>query len=226
MRAGPCGHGTGHGRTCRINWREHVERERGRYDEGMRRLDPEQLVRLGNAAYGAGLCLLMLGEREEAAEWLERASARWRESWEHATPTSWGRPIGVIKAALIAGDDHAAAAFAAWALGLGCADAESPIGRYAATLALLVEGRDTEAAGLAESLRVEPFPPEVADALVGISTSAEAQYRVAVQRVLTSFETRDEYLEDVPVADTVIVLQALARRRGLAAELDSPLLPG
>jgi len=203
-----------------------VERERGRYDEGMRRLDPEQLVRLGNAAYGAGLCLLMLGEREEAAEWLERASARWRESWEHATPTSWGRPIGVIKAALIAGDDHAAAAFAAWALGLGCADAESPIGRYAATLALLVEGRDTEAAGLAESLRVEPFPPEVADALVGISTSAEAQYRVAVQRVLTSFETRDEYLEDVPVADTVIVLQALARRRGLAAELDSPLLPG
>ena len=164
----------------------------------MRRLDPEQLVRLGNAAYGAGLCLLMLGEREEAAEWLGRASARWRESWEHATPTSWGRPIGVIKAALIAGDDGAAAAFAAWALGLGCAEAESPIGRYAATLALLVERRDAEAAGLAESLRGDAFPPEVADALAGIATGAEAQYREAVQRVLTSFETRDEYLEDVP----------------------------
>ena len=84
--------------------------------------------RLGNAAYGAGLCLLMLGERAEATEWLGRASARWRESWEHATPTSWGRPIGVIKAALIAGDDQAAAAFAAWALGLGCTEAESAIG--------------------------------------------------------------------------------------------------
>ena len=61
----------------------------------MARLDPEQLVRIGNAAYGAGLALLMLGRREEAAEWLDRAALRWRESWEHATPTSWGRPIGV-----------------------------------------------------------------------------------------------------------------------------------
>ncbi len=29
--------------------------------------------------------------------------------------------------------------------------------------------------------------------------------------MLESFETRDEYLEDMPVADTVLVLQALAR---------------
>jgi hypothetical protein len=29
----------------------------------------------------------------------------------------------------------------------------------------------------------------------------------------------------MPVADTVLVLQALAGRRGLAAELSSPLLP-
>jgi hypothetical protein len=43
--------------------------------------------------------------------------------------------------------------------------------------------------------------------------------------VLRSFETREEYLEDIPVADTVIVLQALAARRNLAAELTSPLLP-
>jgi hypothetical protein len=43
--------------------------------------------------------------------------------------------------------------------------------------------------------------------------------------VLESFETREEYLEDIPVADTVIVLQALAARRDIAAELDSALLP-
>jgi hypothetical protein len=29
----------------------------------------------------------------------------------------------------------------------------------------------------------------------------------------------------MPVADTVLVLQALARRRGIEAELSSPLLP-
>jgi hypothetical protein len=44
--------------------------------------------------------------------------------------------------------------------------------------------------------------------------------------VLESFETRDEYLEDLPVADTVLVLQALAGRRGMEANLSSPLLPG
>jgi hypothetical protein len=43
--------------------------------------------------------------------------------------------------------------------------------------------------------------------------------------VLESFETREEYLEDIPVADTVLVLQALAARRGIAAELSSSLLP-
>jgi hypothetical protein len=46
-----------------------------------------------------------------------------------------------------------------------------------------------------------------------------------VEAVLESFETRDEYLEDIPVADTVIVLQALAGRRGLRVELASALLP-
>jgi hypothetical protein len=43
--------------------------------------------------------------------------------------------------------------------------------------------------------------------------------------VLESFETRKDYLEDIPAADTVLVLQALAGRRELAAELSSPLLP-
>jgi hypothetical protein len=44
--------------------------------------------------------------------------------------------------------------------------------------------------------------------------------------VLESFESRDVYLEDMPVADTVLVLQALAARRGMAPpELESELLP-
>jgi hypothetical protein len=50
-------------------------------------------------------------------------------------------------------------------------------------------------------------------------------YVEAIEAVLESFETRDEYLEDLPVADTVMVLQALAARRGMAAELSSELLP-
>jgi hypothetical protein len=72
----------------------------------------------------------------------------------------------------------------------------------------------------------EAFPDEVADALAFIAVEDVVGYVEAVEAVLASFETRDAYLEDIPVADTVLVLQALAGRRGMAAELESELLPG
>jgi hypothetical protein len=50
-------------------------------------------------------------------------------------------------------------------------------------------------------------------------------YVEAIEAVLESFESRDAYLEDVPVADTVLVLQSLAESRGLHADLESELLP-
>jgi hypothetical protein len=62
-------------------------------------------------------------------------------------------------------------------------------------------------------------------ALAGLAAGDGDLYGDAVRRVLVSFEERDAYLEDVPVADTVIVLEALAGRHGLAAGLTSPLLP-
>jgi hypothetical protein len=44
--------------------------------------------------------------------------------------------------------------------------------------------------------------------------------------VLESFETRTDHLEDVAVADTVLVLQVLARSRGLAPRVrPSAVLP-
>jgi hypothetical protein len=70
---------------------------------------------------------------------------------------------------------------------------------------------------------VGPYPYVDADSLLAAEDAPG--YILAVESVLESFETRDEYLEDVPVADTVLVLQALAERRGLQADLDSPLLP-
>ena len=65
----------------------------------------------------------------------------------------------------------------------------------------------------------------MADALAFIAAEDVVDYVQAVERVLESFETRDAYLEDLAVADTVLVLQALAARRGMSAELTSPLLP-
>jgi hypothetical protein len=180
---------------------------------------------MGNAAGAAGLCALMAG-RADAGEWFARAAARYRESWEEAPPGSWGRPIGAIKSRILGGDWEGAAADARWALESGAAEAESPIGRYAAALAFLVLGDWDDARIHADYARThEAFPGEVADALAFIAAEDVVGYAEAVEAVLESFATRDAYLEDIPVADTVLVLQALAGRRGMAAELASPLLP-
>lgn len=212
------------------DWTERAKRAEGRYRDGEARLpeDPEarqrQLTRMGNAAYAAGLARLMSGE--DPSEALDRAAARYRESYADAPPGSWGRLIGTIKARIVAGDWAGAEEAARWTLAEGAADAESPIGRYAATLAALTLGDDQGARVLADSIRTrDDFPPDVGDALAMIAAGDVVGYDEQAQAVLESFENRDEYLEDMPVADTVIVLQALAARRDMAAELTSPLLP-
>jgi hypothetical protein len=216
------------------DWSSQLEREENRYRDGEARLGDaadadvrqRQLTRLGNAAGGAALALLMQGRADDSADWFARAAERYRESFADAPPDSWGRPIGAIKSLILAGDWRAAEEAARWALEAGAADARSPIGRYAAALALLVLGRDGEARGHADAIRTrDDFPAAVGDALAFLAAEDVVGYTEAVEAVLESFESRDEYLEDMPVADTVLVLQALAGRRGLAAELDSPLLP-
>jgi hypothetical protein len=181
---------------------------------------------MGNAAAGAGLARLMGGDTAAAREWFARAVVRYRESYELAPPGSWGRPIAILKARILVGDWDRAEREARWTLDEGAADAESPIGRYAATLALLVLGRDDEARVLADGLRTrDDFPASVGDALACIAGEDLLGYVAAVGAVLESFATRGDYLEDLPAADTVVVLQALAARRDIAAELSSPLLP-
>ena len=181
---------------------------------------------MGNAAAGAALAELMGGNTDSAGEWFATAVERYRESYEHAPPGSWGRPIGILKARILAGDWGGAEADARWTLEQNPADVPSPVGRYAACLALLVLGRDGEARVLADGLRTHAdFPPPVGDALAMLAAQDPLGYVEAVEAVLESFATRGEYLEDLPVADTVMVLQALAARRSIAAELSSPLLP-
>jgi hypothetical protein len=203
-----------------VSFEAHLEREVERHEHAL------GLVLKANAAAGAGLSLLMLGRRDEAADWLRRAAETYRESYADAPPASWGRPIGAIKGRVLADDWPGAARDAEWALAEGAAEAESPIGRYAGALALLVLGRDHEARAAADSIRERPdFPHDVADALATIAARDPIEYTFAIESVLRSFEMREGYLEDVPVADTVLVLQALAARRGLAVDLESPLVP-
>jgi len=193
-----------------VDWRERYERAAARYAAGeTRELDERQLVQLANSAWAAGLSLLMAGDREEAAVWLRRSAERYRESW---TPDAWGRPIGAMKALLIAGD--AAGDAARWTVDVAAAEAKSPIGRYAGVLALLVLGRDEEAAALAATLD-DGFPGDVAAALSALASHDADAYRDAVASVHRSFEEQEAFLEDVPVPDTALALDVLAARRGL-----------
>jgi hypothetical protein len=217
------------------DWNEHHRREQERYRDGESRLPDapdvdtrqRQLTRLGNAAAGAGLALVMQGRRDDAREWFDRACERYRESWPDAPPGSWGRPIAILKARILAGDWSGAERDAAWTLEQGAGAAESPIGRYAAALAYAVLRQWEDMRIAADALRLdESFPSEVAETLAFVASPDPVAYVEAVEAVLESFGTRDAYLEDLPAADTVLVLQALAERRGLArAQLDSELLP-
>ena len=216
-----------------MNWILTAEEKKSRYERQHGDLDERSLVRKGNTAYAAGLALLMAGDRE-SSDWLRRAAARWRESWgagesvqaDSAEP-KWGRPIGALKASLLAHDDAAVDELAHWALELGSATADSPIGRYAAALALLALERWPEARHVIETLRErDDFPADVADALASVAAHDVVGYAEAVESVVASFESRGEHLEDVAVADTALVLQELARRRGIDYELSpSAVLP-
>ena len=215
-----------------VDWEERAARAAERYEDGLARLPEEpderqrQLTRMGNAAWAAGLSLLMLGRREDGDAWLLRAADRYRESWPDAPPGSWGRPIGALKSRLIASDLEGAREDARWALEAGAAESESPIGRYAASLAHLVRGDDEAAAALSTTLRgVDGFPAAVIATVAALSAGEASDYEAAIGALVDDFEAREEFLEDTPVADTVLAFQALAARRGLVVSLRSSLLP-
>ena len=180
-----------------MDWADHVRREEERYRDGERRL-------------------------REVAD----ADARQRQL------TRMGNAAGGAALASLMQGDRAAAAewFARSAARYRESWDDAPPGSWGrpiGALKALVLGEDVEARALADSLRDrDDFPSAVADALATIAAADRAGYLLAVEDVLESFETRDDYLEDVPVADTVLVLQELARPRDVAVELrPSSLLP-
>lgn len=204
---------------------EHARRLATPALEGER--DDFRLAAIAGASWAGGLAALMLGRRDDAREWLRRAADEYRTSWEAAPPGSWGRPIAMLRCRLMAGDTAGARVDADAALAAGALAAPGPIAGYCAALALLVLGRDDEAVPVAERLVTDGLEPRsVAEALAAVGRRDGAAFADARLRVLASFEERDAFLEDVAVADTVIVLDALAHERDIAVDrLSSPLLP-
>jgi len=186
-----------------------------------------RLAGIAGASWAAGLAALMLGRDGEARDRLRRAAGEYDASWRAAPPGSWGRPIAMIRCRLMAGDHEGARADASAAVAAGVLDAPGPIGGYCAALALLALGRDEDAGIVAARIADGLEPASVADALGALARADGAAYVAARLAVLRSFEEREAFLEDVRVADTVLVLDALAAARGLELPtLSSALLPG
>ena len=170
----------------------------------------------------------MDGDPVDARRLLARAADEYRASWAVAPPGSWGRPIAAIRCRLMADDTVGLELDAAATLAEEPTNAAGPIAAFAATLALLALGRDADALPVARSLQdEESFVRPVADALTSIASGDGAGYAAAAAAVIDSFESRDAFLEDVPVADTVLALDGLARGRGLPVDhRPTAFLPG
>ena len=186
-----------------------------------------RLAGIAGASWAEGLAALMLGERDEGEALLRRAADEYDASWAAAPEGSWGRPIAAMRCRLLARDGGGLEHDARATLAAGSADGAGPIAAYATALALLALRRDGDALPVAQGLQGrDDFVPPVADALTALASGDAAGYPAAVSAVLRSFEEREAFLEDAPVADTVLVLDALAADRGLSAPREpSDLLP-
>ena len=173
------------------------------------------------AADGEAQRALLAGA--DAREPLGRAARAYRASWEAAPPRSFGRLVGYAKATILAGGDPSA--FVREQAGEG----DSPPSWWALALAALAAGDDgaaARAARAAEGMRggSEAFG-RAADAVAALARGDRDGYAAALAAIVADFEGRENHLTGVPIADTALVLERLAERRGLAAHPSSPLLP-
>jgi hypothetical protein len=167
--------------------------------------------------------LLLSGDRDAATAAYREVAELYRRSWEAAHARAFGRLVGYLKAALLAGDGEAEAAYVRTQLGEA---ADSPSSGYAIALAALVAGEDELAVRGAAAMREDsPAFGRAADAIEAIAREDGSAFQAALEGIVADFEARAEHLTGVAFADTALVLSRLAAKRGIAAELRSPLLP-
>jgi hypothetical protein len=189
-------------------------------------MDPGPHAEMLDAAIradGEAFRAMFAGRGDEAAERLREAAALYRSSWEAAPPRSYGRLVAHLKSAVLAGDGPAAAAWVRGELGGAC---DSPTSCYALAVAGLVEGDDAGAAAAAEAMREggDAFA-RAAEALAALAARDAPRYDAAVAAIVADFEGRDAHLTGVPIADTAMLMEALAAPRGMAARPRSDLIP-
>lgn len=173
---------------------------------------------------GAAQQALLSGDRAAARLAFAEAAELYRQSWVEAPPSAYGRLVGMLKAAVLAGDGASEADYARTEL--ADADPESATAAYARALAALILDDDAEAGASAEVMLGgnEAFG-RTAEAIAALAARDGDRYEAALAAIVHDFEARTEHLTGVAIADTALVLATLAARRGMAAALESPVLP-
>lgn len=187
----------------------------------------QQLLTAAIEREGEGQRELMADHPDEARVAFREAADMYRQSWEAAPPGSFGRLVGMLKCAVLAGGGAREARYARRALGDAArAGAESPTASYAQALAALILDLDVEAQvwALAMSAGSDAFK-RTAEAVAALAAWDGGRYAVALAEIVHDFEARTEHLTGVAIADTAVVLDVLAARRGFAVTMASPVLP-
>ena len=184
-----------------------------------------ELMMAAIATEGEAHGALLAGDREGARAAYVRAVEQYRASWKLAPPKSYGRLVGLLKAAVLGGQAQAAAAEVREMLD-GDADAEgSPVASYVLAVAALIADEDDEVALCASRMepRGEAFE-RTAVALKALAARDADAYATALAAIEADFAARDEHLTGVAIADTAVMLELLAAERGIASGLTSPLV--
>ncbi len=183
----------------------------------------DRVLRAAIAADGAAFRAMLEGRADAAREHLLEAVGGYRASYETAPPRSFGRLVAALKSAILAGD---AAEVAAWARERLAAACDSPTSCYALAVVALAEGDDALAGRAAAGMREgDGAFQRTADAIEALARGDREAYRVAVTAIVRDFEGREAHLTGVPIADTALMLEALAGARDMAAGPASDLMP-
>jgi hypothetical protein len=173
---------------------------------------------------GDGQRALLDGDRHAAGEAFGAAAELYRRSWEAAPPGSFGRLVGLLKSAVLAGAGEPEADYVL--ASLPAEETASPTASYARAIAALIVGDDDEVKQSAAGMRAgaKAFG-RAADALDALARRDGGAYTASLRAVVHDFENRDQHLTGVPIADTALLLERLAQRRGMAAGVRGPLVP-
>lgn len=163
---------------------------------------------------------LLLAGRPAQSE-LRVARDAYLESHGLTGASSWGRLLGALKMAILAGDGPETAAVAERAV-VETEGVASPAAGYVRALAEAALGRRP---AVAPMLAAGEAFERTGRALAALADGDRAAYGAALAEIVADFEAREAFLTGVAIADTAVVLEVLAESRGLAASPDSALVP-